>query len=150
MVRNRNMLDHDEAPQYRGPTLSTTNTVTAPQTQSKTSYVCLALYAKATNADGNKHQRAETPRSSSLHVSPSISQTLRKKRGWKGRGLPVRREEGVVARPRRKVDEDEVRRDGPDVMVCSCDSDAHACRDERASPYCQYWRCEGKEASQEE
>ena len=140
------MLDHDEAPQYRGPTLSTTNTVTAPQTQSKTSYVCLALYAKATNAGGNKHHRAET--GSNLHTFHPISQRCTTK--GKGKGSPVWREEGVVARPRRKVDEDEVRRDGPDVMICSCDSGAHACRDERASPYCQYWRCEGKEASQEE
>jgi hypothetical protein len=36
-ARNRNMLDHDDVPQYRGPTLRTTSKVTAPQTQSKTS-----------------------------------------------------------------------------------------------------------------
>ena len=53
-------LDHDDAPQYLGPTLSTTNTPTAPQTQSKTTYVYLAPHKTATTAGSTKHQRADT------------------------------------------------------------------------------------------
>ena len=71
----------------------------------------------------------------------------KKKRGGGKKDSPVRQEERIVARPQRKVDEDEVRRDSPDIMVCSWDSDAHACRDKRVRPYCRYWRCEGKKAS---
>ena len=95
----------------------------------------------------DKCQSAETPRSSNLHV-PLISQALHTKKGVRGRTRRSGRK--IVTRPRRKVDEDEVRRDSPDVMVCSCNSGAHAYRDECACPYCQYWRCEGKEAGQKE
>ena len=72
------------------------------------------------------------------------------KKGGERKDSSVRREERIVTRPRRKVDEDEVRRDSPDVMVCSCDGGAHACRDERARPYYQYyWCCEGKGQGQD-
>ena len=49
-----NTLDHDDAPQYLGPTLRMTSTVTATQTQLKTSYVYRAPQRSATTAEGSK------------------------------------------------------------------------------------------------
>ena len=72
------------------------------------------------------------------------------KKGGERKDLPVRQEEHIIARPQCKVDEDEVRRNSLDVMVCSCNSSAHTYHDECEHPYCQYWHCEGKEAGQKE
>ena len=70
-VRNRNMLDHDDVPQNRGPTLCMTSKVTAPKTQSKTSYVCSMQRANATRVGRTKHQCAEMG-SSSLQISKAL------------------------------------------------------------------------------
>ena len=93
----------------------------------------------------DKCQSAETPRSSNLHV-PLISQALHTKKGGKGR---THQSGGKSASSRVHVDENEVRHNSPNVMVCSCDSGAHA-RDECTRPSCQYWHYEGQEAGQEE
>ena len=96
-------LDHDAAPQYLGPTLSTTNTLTAPHTQSKTTYVYRVPHSNATTAGNTKHQRADT-RSTLTHVNQQ-----KQNKTTKGSSAPIWREERI-ARPRRKIYKDEVRR----------------------------------------
>ena len=148
-----NTLDHDNAPQYLGPTLSMTSTVTAPQTHSKTSYVCRAPRTNATTAGGNKHQRTEN--GSNLDAGTNqYSRTARRKEREMRRGesSPVGQEERV-ARPRCEIDEDEIWRDGPHAMVRrvpSGNSGAQTGCGERAGPHDQYWRRERQEPRQEQ
>ena len=96
-------LDHDAAPQYLGPTLSTTNTLTAPHTQSKTTYVYRVPHSNATTAGSTKHQRADT-RSTLPHINQQ-----NKNKTTKGNSAPIFREQRI-ARPRRKIYKDKVRR----------------------------------------
>jgi hypothetical protein len=139
------MFDHDDVPQYRGPTLCTTIKVTAPKTKSKALYVCGTPRANAT--------RPARPRTSAPRRAPAastfhqISKTLHKKR--KGLTGQAGKEHRRASTTQSQLARDTAR-DSPNVMVCSCDSGAHACCDERARPSCQYWDCEGQEAGQEE